>query len=223
MPGRKLRYTALGDSIARGIGATKQYGYVYFFRDFLQKKHGDIHLSNRAISGIKSSVLLAQLKFDPITRYAVKNAEVITISIGGNNLLVGARANYYSISDSRANTGVVNFKKDWLKILHEIRQGIKSNAKIYTMTIYNPFKGDDENYKVANNYIHQINAEIRDQTLIANYNYKIADVYNDFKGRVKHGTWKVCVKTHFSEKIRDPHPTDIGHKDISRSHEKIYQ
>ena len=47
-----LWYTALGDSIARGMGATAFYGYVDHFRDSLLTRHRAVVLVNAAIPGM---------------------------------------------------------------------------------------------------------------------------------------------------------------------------
>src|SRR4051812_48368584 len=88
-----FQYTALGNSIVAGIGASfvvdppKRYGYVYYFRDFLATIFPFVNLINRAQSGFTSTDLLQQLQTDVDTRKAVKKANLITISIGGGDLL----------------------------------------------------------------------------------------------------------------------------------------
>lgn len=83
---RCYQYTALGDSIAVGVGATNNYGYVNYFRDFLETLYPCVDLANKAAVGVTSSKLLNQLKQDVLTRENVKKANVITLSVGGANL-----------------------------------------------------------------------------------------------------------------------------------------
>lgn len=214
-------YAALGDSIAYGYGATNYYGYVYLFRDYLAKST-TVSLQNKAIPGIKSGGLLNQLQVDLLTRSAVKNAQVITISIGGNNLLGCASSNYSVIDTTCAASGVSAFQSDWPKILYQIRTSIGSKAAIYVMTLYNPYMGNEANYAVADPYVKQINGAIQSSTNITTYNYKVADVYTDFLGQNPDGSWKVCSWTHFCEATRDPHPTNAGHQEINLKHQAIY-
>jgi lysophospholipase L1-like esterase len=216
-----VAYTALGDSIAVGKGATSNYGYVYHFRDYLASVHGSVDLKNQAKLGIKSGDLLTQLRLDRATRTAVKKAKVITISIGGNNLLGCASDNYNGISDSCAASGVSAFSSDWPKILQEIRNRIGSTGQIYVMNIYNPYTGDDSNYVKANDYVQQINDVISRSDYVATYSYTVVDVYSHFSGTLD-GSWKVCQWTHFCASSRDPHPNDEGHRQISSLHESIY-
>jgi lysophospholipase L1-like esterase len=85
----KTIYTALGDSIAFGLSADPGKGYVPLFHNYLKttETFSKSEVTNLSMPGDKSSDLLAKLKNDTITRESVKNSNVITISIGGNNLL----------------------------------------------------------------------------------------------------------------------------------------
>jgi lysophospholipase L1-like esterase len=215
-------YTALGDSIAFGVGATGYYGYVNDFRDYLNTVYGTVNLTNKGVPGATSTDLLTLLTSDSLTRTAVKNAQVLTISIGGNNLLRCASNNYNTIDTTCSATGVTNFKNDWTKILDTIRTSIGSTAKLYVMTLYNPYTGTDPNFATSDSYIKQINAVIQTSSNISTYNYRVADVYTDFSGKLADGTWKTASWTHFTETTRDPHPTDAGHKEMARLHQLIF-
>lgn len=80
---------ALGDSIAYGMSATPGSGYVDLFYNHLNSLAGneDLSLVNLGIPGADSSDLLSQLQNDPATISALSKAKVVTISVGGNNLL----------------------------------------------------------------------------------------------------------------------------------------
>ncbi len=82
-------YTALGDSIAFGLSAEKGKGYADLFHNYLKgtEKFSKLELNNLSMPGDKSSDLLAKLKNDANIRESVKKSNIITISIGGNNLL----------------------------------------------------------------------------------------------------------------------------------------
>ena len=217
-----FRYTALGDSIARGVGATALYGYVDHFRDHLMARHRAVLLVNAAIPGMSSGDLLLQLRTDPLARAAVRHADVLTVSIGGNNLLPCAADNYETVDPACAAAGVAAFQRDWPQVLAEIRSGIGSRAVLYAMTLYNPYPGDHSNYAVAESYIEQLNATIRDAGYTAGYRYAYAEVHGAFQGQAD-GTWKVCVWTHFCKAARDPHPSDGGHREIAGLHAALYR
>ncbi|MBE0451326.1 MAG: SGNH/GDSL hydrolase family protein [Clostridia bacterium] len=83
-------YTALGDSIAYGTGATDLVGYTDLFNEHLNKKLGNEKYFNMSYDGATSEDLLISLN-DPFDYFGAQTAivasEVITISIGGNDLL----------------------------------------------------------------------------------------------------------------------------------------
>jgi lysophospholipase L1-like esterase len=207
-----FQYTALGDSIAFGVGATNNFGYVKYLRDFLETQFSCVNLKNRAVPGFTSSDLLRQLKNDNATREAVKHASLITISIGGNNL--NCDVNVTCLSN-----GVATFTRDWTRILKEIRNSIGSRAELFIMTVYNPFRGDDPNFQFADFYIQKINKIIKKRKFLSKYDYNVVDVHADFLGQFSDGQWKVCTWTHFCETPPNVHPTDTGHLEIERLHE----
>ncbi|RAP75838.1 GDSL-type esterase/lipase family protein [Paenibacillus montanisoli] len=207
-------YAALGDSIAFGIGATGWKGYVPRLKSYMT----GATLSNQSFPGDKSSQLLSKIKSNLFTRAALKKATVITISIGGNNLLGCASSNYTVINAACAEAGIAGFSSDLPNILKEIRN-LNPSAPIVLMTLYNPYLKNDSNYLTADGYITRIN-NIMNDTLnngaakIA-YNYSTVDVYGSFGSGVNGDT---CKLTHFCESTRDPHPKDAGHQLIADLH-----
>lgn len=216
-----IQYTALGDSIAFGIGATNNYGYVNYFREFLEKLHDCVNLTNRAVPGFSSSSVLQQLIQDPVTREFVKNANVITLSVGGVNLL-NCMGNGTNINDKCASNGVSTFNQDWPLILNVIRNSIGSKARIFAMSVYNPLIGIMPDYEKIDNYIQQINYTINRVEYRCRYNYQVVDAHKRFQGQFRDGSWKVCTWTHFCEPVSDPHPTNSGHDEIARLHKAKY-
>ena len=82
-------YTALGDSISFGLSASQGNGYVNLLYNNLiaTEKFSNEKLNNLSKPGDKSSDLLVKLKTDATMRESVKMSNIITISIGGNNIL----------------------------------------------------------------------------------------------------------------------------------------
>lgn len=220
-----FQYTALGNSIAFGVGATINYGYVNYFRDFLATLFPCVNLNNRANSGFASSDLLHQLQTDTSTREAVKKADLITISIGGGDLLDCFPQPLPTIPACLSNA-VATFAQNWPLIMREIRKRNRSHAEIFVMTVYNPFRGDDPNFNTAEVFIQQINNVIKANR--STCHYKVVDVHADFLGQFTNTRqWRVCTWTHFCEvpippNPPDPHPTDSGHLEIARLHELKY-
>mgnify|MGYP000633644566 FL=1 len=82
-------YTALGDSIATGYGVAKEDSYTELFYNYLKTDRGfsSLEYANLAVNGDDSTGLLNKLKTDERLIKSVKESDIITISIGGNNIL----------------------------------------------------------------------------------------------------------------------------------------
>lgn len=210
-------YTALGDSITFGLSATFNYGYTNYFRDFLKSRYYYTKLVNFGKLGSTSSDLLVQLKCSPKIRYSLKKSNIVTIDIGGNNLLKNTVQQYAIIDSQLAQAGVNQFKNDWPQILYYIREIIGCKAQIYVMTLYNPYCYNEFQYQAADYYINEINSCIEDDTLLEDYNYTVIDVYNHFK-RNSNKNW-IC----FNNFSRNPHPSDEGHKQIAFLHQQAFE
>ena len=81
----KPRYVVLGDSIAYGSGLSNPTKAVY--GKIVADTNG-YEYENYAIPGHTTQNLLRRLENDKV-RAAVKKADIISISIGGNNFLLG--------------------------------------------------------------------------------------------------------------------------------------
>jgi lysophospholipase L1-like esterase len=78
-------YVALGDSLAAGVGAER--GYVERYADHVRSDTGArIRVVNLGVSGQTSVELLRSLRDDRSTREALREAEVVTLNIGINDL-----------------------------------------------------------------------------------------------------------------------------------------
>ena len=98
-----INYVSLGDSIATGCGL-ENYGsdldfvagsYETLFKNFLETNVGDVNAESYAVDGHTASNLLNLLQTNSAARASIQSADVITVSIGGNDLLGHARANIY--------------------------------------------------------------------------------------------------------------------------------
>ncbi|NDL67264.1 GDSL-type esterase/lipase family protein [Anaerotalea alkaliphila] len=83
-------YLNLGDSIAKGRSAAPGADYHSLYGGYLLDAYGIVPLSpgnGFAVDGLKSGDLMDGLTYTTQAQLAVASASVITISIGGNNLL----------------------------------------------------------------------------------------------------------------------------------------
>jgi lysophospholipase L1-like esterase len=78
-------YVALGDSLAVGVGARR--GYVTRYAEQLRSDTGvRVRTINRGVSGQTSTQQLYSIRHDPAMRKDLREAEVVTLNIGLNDL-----------------------------------------------------------------------------------------------------------------------------------------
>ena len=136
-------YTALGDSLAYGTGATNNQGYVDQYKSNLEADNQvAVNLTNLGIPGWTSTDLLSALKKNAVFRSAVAQSDVITIDIGGNDLLRAVYLYKAGTCGGKKNnkclkTSLKKLKSSWGKIFSLVRKlrGKKSTV-IRTMNLY---------------------------------------------------------------------------------------
>lgn len=238
-PATTLHYVALGDSIATGSWAggdadsyAEQY-YRYLVGEYPTKT---VTWKQLAHDGDTSTVLRGKLDTDPTFAAEIAKADIITISIGGNNIMDAAIDSLFaSINNAEAEAGTVAFLADYDQILTKVRQlntsGGKS-ARILAATLYNPynnkttyFANDPALHQEAEGYIERINAEIRTANDI---NYSVVEVHDYFKTNYANlgaaGNMKDVVHLYdlwFFMTRYDPHPNPNGHGVILKLHKDI--
>jgi lysophospholipase L1-like esterase len=177
-------YTALGDDISKSLTAFLSYGFVYRVKRYLKTRNPNFVYNNFAKPSFTGSDLLDQLKNSFEVRQCLKKSAIITLSIGGNNLLKGVFENFTEIDGRVAGRGVEEFKEAWPEILHFIRNHIASKASIYVMTLYNPYSYENPNYTIAEYYINSLNSIIKSEFWTRIFNYKVVDVHDNFEGNL---------------------------------------
>lgn len=146
-------YTALGDSLAYGTGVANGRGYVDAFKDHLESDNQtSVNLTNLGVPGWTSADLLSALKTNAIFRSAAAQADVITIDIGGNDLL---RAVYLyktgacggKKNDKCLKSALKKLKSNWKKTFTQVRKlRGKKPTVIRTMNLYYSSVDMDRNH-----------------------------------------------------------------------------
>jgi lysophospholipase L1-like esterase len=195
---QNVLYTALGDSIGFGLFAPIGDGYVPAYGRLVEANTGaNVTLVNTSIPGWTSSDLLGAIRGNLLFRVSVATSSIVTVNIGGNDLL-GARRSYGDRTcggpDNQdcLRATVATFKANWNAILDQVLS-LRStrNTVIRTMDIYNPYVNEDRardswpndqgnDFQVAKVYLDQINNHIRMTS--AARNIPCARVYLTFNG-----------------------------------------
>ena len=128
---------ALGDSLTRGTGDSEGKGYVGYLIDHLKEKSDqEMNLFNFGIKGLTSDQLAEQMKQTEIQRQ-IQEADVILITIGGNDLFRGGET---LVELDMEN--VQEIQKDYTQNITSVLLNISSvntKATIFLIGLYNPF------------------------------------------------------------------------------------
>lgn len=220
----KVNYVSLGDSIATGTITPFLHIFSYVF--YIQKKFREngykVDVYNLACDGDTSQDLLWKINNSYMFRKTIKNADFITISIGGNNLIrASSIPGFTRINVYKANYGVRSFINNWPQIIDKIKS-INNKAEIVVLNLYNPYNHSQylgRNYyydrnlcELTDKFLIQINNAIADNSI---NNYMIADIYSAFKHFSKGNMYRVSCLYQGSPLLRNPHPTPEGQKIIA--------
>jgi lysophospholipase L1-like esterase len=191
-------YTALGDSIGFGLFAPIGDGYVPTYERLVEADSGArVTAVNLSVPGWTSSDLLRELRGNLLFRLSVAASTIVTVNIGGNDLL-GGRGSYKNRTCGGADNqdclraGLGAFTTNFNAILAEVRSLRGSrNTIIRTMDVYNPYVNEDRaqdtwpndqgnDFQVLKPYIDAVNNQI--VATATSRNIPCARVYLAFNG-----------------------------------------
>lgn len=221
----KTGYVAFGDSIAAGFGlSAPSEAYPTILAETLGFK-----LSNLAQNGQTSEELKARIAgLSKKEKDMVSEAQLITISIGGNDLigeknrkvvlseaLLSVLSGDYTMSDEM--TEIYQTLKDNLVASVSMLRELNPDAVILLQTLYNPYLGGEYTYLGYNigdrldYYVQKINETYEDARQESDQ-FFIVDVAEQMNG----------VPEYFYTTF-DFHPTAAGHEAIAKILAQAYQ
>ncbi|MCL6636723.1 MAG: lysophospholipase [Alicyclobacillus sp.] len=130
-----LRLLALGDSLAVGFGDTSGRGFVGDVVQQLHQSGHQVQLRNLAVNGLTSAGLLSQLQ-QPATQSAVQTADVVLLSIGGNDLR--SAATLPNLDPQRVEQALNPFAQRLHEVLAQL-QTLNPHARVLLVGLYNPY------------------------------------------------------------------------------------
>ncbi|ACT01873.1 GDSL-type esterase/lipase family protein [Paenibacillus sp. JDR-2] len=144
--GKNIVITAIGDSLTKGTGDASGEGYVKQVVALLKQKYPDTSVrlnNNLAIGGLKANRLAQMLETDKGYSFALRQANVIVFTIGGNDLFhiasgtsPGKKAGDLNLDKLKAELPQgLNRLAQIVKHLH----AINPNAQVVYVGLYNPF------------------------------------------------------------------------------------
>jgi len=191
-----LQIVSLGDSLTRGVGDKEGIGYIGRMKEDLQKDYKQkVALTNLAVSGAKMPDLLKQMESSG-AQYSIKQADVIVLTIGGNDLFPGWESlGKIDLETYRPDTET--FQNEAKKIIEEIRK-LNTDSPIFWLGLYNPFE-DVEDLKGSSNIVVDWNASL-EKLAVNDKNVYITPTFDLFQNRGK----DLLYSDHF-------HPNEVGY------------
>lgn len=136
-----LHYVALGDSLTEGVGdQSERGGFVPIVAEALQSRYNlsSIEVDNYGVSGDRSTQILKRLRKDENLRKSLEDADFISLTVGGNDLMKVFQDNFFSLTVKKFVKPRTKYTQRIETLLNEIRE-LNPTAPIYMMGIYNPF------------------------------------------------------------------------------------
>lgn len=140
---KSINFVAVGDSLTQGVGdTTSQQGYTKRTAQTLTDKYNvSVKTANYGKAGDRSDQILKRIKANPRAIKQLKNADVITLTVGGNDLQQTLFKAIFSKSRQEVTRYVSQAMPDYTENLTSLVQFIKKqnkDAPIYLFGNYNP-------------------------------------------------------------------------------------
>lgn len=156
---KALYHLALGDSIIRGVGAGEDQNLVSQFSNELgQLTEKKVEFWNEGINGMTSSELrqlVDEGKFDA----EIENADIITVNIGGNDVLRAAKKTDFQSVFKTFDTLQSTFRENLEDIAAKITEK-NPQATVVFLELYNPLNPEASYYSVADKLLPKWNVNI---------------------------------------------------------------
>ena len=137
---QQFSYVALGDSLTQGVGdTTNQGGFVPLVAQSLTNEEGyQVDVQNFGVAGNTSNQILKRMKGQAEIADALSKADLMTLTVGGNDLRKVILDNITSLKISTFKKPSVAYSKRLVEII-ELARKDNPDLPIYVLGIYNPF------------------------------------------------------------------------------------
>ncbi|MDP5275524.1 GDSL-type esterase/lipase family protein [Chengkuizengella axinellae] len=178
-----INYLALGDSLTVGVGApSPQSGFVPQYVSMAYKQINKyVVCENFGVSGATSDDVLDMITNYDDVQVLIKQADIISITVGGNDMKNAALQFLKSKKQSVLAGALKRFNKNFDEIIDRIHYFKKYNTHKYMirgMNLYNPFP----NIPGTDVWVRKFNKHIQS---FESKSIGIANVYPLFLGREK--------------------------------------
>jgi lysophospholipase L1-like esterase len=133
------KIVSIGDSLTEGIGdETENGGYVGILNHTFEDNNLNITVENFGKKGNRSDQLLKRLEKEDITS-AIKEADIVLITIGANDIMKVLKSNIMNVSMEPFQEERVKYIERLTAIFNKINE-LNPDTQIYLIGFYNPFE-----------------------------------------------------------------------------------
>src|SRR5699024_6527541 len=140
----KISLVGLGDSLTFGQqDPTNRGGYVYLIKQKLQQNY-DVKVTthNYGKTGDRTDQIQARLENDPAMQKQVSEADIITMTVGGNDLMQILQNNFQLLFANKLSSIMPQREKQYQQKAKSLMQTVRHYnpaAPIFVISVYNPF------------------------------------------------------------------------------------
>lgn len=140
---KNVHLVAVGDSLTYGQGDEKKDGgYVGIIKKKIEHHYQktSVETDNYGVSGDRSDQILARLNSQSAMRKDLRHADVITMTVGGNDLMQNLEKDIMN-SPKTVNKDIDKAQQTYIKSLNQLLTAVRKQnprAPIFIMSIYNP-------------------------------------------------------------------------------------
>ncbi|CAM4445491.1 SGNH/GDSL hydrolase family protein [Paenibacillus tarimensis] len=176
-------YAAIGDSLTAGVGAPEGCGFAPRYRQAAQVHlRQPVQLAAVGVPGIDASSLARLLQSDPELHMLLRQARIISLTIGGNDLIAAAKAYLIDEDPSHFERALKAFKPSYGSIIRQltgVKNGTGASRIVRIANLYNPFPG----HPVAVRWVARFNTYIQ-ECAKGHHNLAVADLHRLVSGNV---------------------------------------
>jgi len=167
----KVNVVAVGDSLTEGIGDKAEGGYVGQIKQTLTtKQHLTVNTTNAGKSGDRSDQILKRVNQSKAMQKNIAAADVLTVTVGGNDLLQTLEGSLMSNNTAKNNSTVAKAQTAYatkLTALFDRLRQLNPKASLFVFSIYNPIFVNFPNVTAITDYVQQWNEQT--QTTLNHY------------------------------------------------------
>lgn len=205
---KDIKVVMLGDSLTEGVGdQSKKGGYLPYLEELLLANKGinKAEIVNFGVSGHRTTQLIKRMEKDEV-RSSIKEADMILITIGGNDVMSVVKENFSNLTIEDFDRARPLFNERLQQILKEIRNQ-NTVSSIVVIGLYNPFSFSLGEITEINQVISEWNKSSQD-VIAKDDNAYFVEIADLFQGDVE-----TLLHTDFF------HPNNQGYELIA---ERVY-